>query len=296
MFPRRLLLACAAVLLLLAPSLHAQVQVQLKIARHLFMCYEPIIATVSITNLTGRDLTLADQPPEKWFGFDILNSEDSPVPPRATEYHLEPLTIPAGETVKRSVNLVNLYPVTDFGTYRVRAAIFVSVLNRYVSSLPVPIEVSEGKTLWQQTVGIPDGQQNAGQYRSYELLSFRQLKDNVLYLRVEDRDAGTVYGTYPIGRLINGYDPQVELDSLNQLHVLQMVEPKSYYYTRVGPNAEWLGQQAYIETKTRPHLKKLADGDVNVFGGQVVEEKSQAAANAVVGPKLSDRPAGLPAN
>lgn len=293
MFSRRFLIACAALLALL-PSLHAQVQVQLKISRRLFLCYEPIVASVSITNLTGRDLTLSDAPPEKWFGFDILNAEDSPIPPRAADYHLEPITIPAGQTMKRNVNLVNLYPITDFGVYRVRAAIFVAALNRYVSSQAVPIEVTEGKTVWQQTVGIPDGQQGAGENRNYELLSFRQTNANYLYVRVENRDKGTVFGTYPIGRLINGFDPQIEIDAQNQLNVLQMVEPKSYYYTRVGPNAELLGQQAYIETKTRPRLKKGADGDINVVGGHIVDETTPGAPQAVRGPKISDRPAGMP--
>lgn len=294
MSPRRLFLSCAA-LLALAPAVHAQVQVRLTIARRLFMCYEPIIASVSITNLTGRDLTLSDAPPEKWFGFDILNSEDSPIPPRAPDYHLQPMTIPAGQTIKRNVNLVNLYPVTDFGTYRVRAAIYVAPLNRYVSSAEVPIEVTEGKTVWQQTIGVPDGQHGAGESRNYELLAFRQTNANYLYVRVEDRAKGTVFGTYPIGRLINGYDPQIEIDPQNQLNVLQMVEPKSYYYTRVGPNAELLGQQAYIETTTRPHLKKGQDGDVNVVGGHLIEEKTAGAARAAAGPKISDRPAGMPA-
>ncbi len=38
----------------------AQIQVDLKIKRKLYLVYEPIIATVSITNLTGRDITFKD--------------------------------------------------------------------------------------------------------------------------------------------------------------------------------------------------------------------------------------------
>ena len=291
---RRLSLQAVALLLVLAfaPSLHAQIQVQLKITRQLFICYEPIVATVSIRNLTGHDLVLQDQPPEKWFSFQITNEHGSPIPPRAADYHVPPLTIPAGQAVKRTVNLVNLYPVTDFGSYKVKATIYVAQMGRYFASLSEPIEVSEGKIVWQQTVGVPDGQKDAGKYRTYSVLSFRQPKDDMLYVRVEDRDGGMVYCTYPTGRLINGYEPQIELDPLNQLNVLQMVEPKSYMFTRVGTNGEWLGQQPFLETKTRPHLKKKADGDVGVAGGQLVDEKAQVAQMAA-GPKLSDRPAGM---
>jgi len=282
-----LALLCAA-----APRVHAQIEVQLEIPRHLYLCYEPIVATVAITNMTGRELKLEDKEPDKWFSFQIMNAQDSPVPPRASDYHLPPLTIPVGQTVKRKVNLVNLYPVTDYGVYHVRAAIYMAAMEKFFDSPAVGIEVSEGKTLWQQTVGIPDGQKNAGQYRNFELLSFRQPKDNMLYVRIEDHDAGVVYATLPLGRLINGYDPEAQVDTKSQLHVLTMVSPKEYLYTCLGPNAEMVGQQDYADLKTRPHLKRLASGEVMIGGG--VEVIPQTAQEAAAGPKLSDRPAGMP--
>ena len=256
------------------------------------MVYEPMVATVTITNLTGRDLTLTDQPPNKWFSFEILNSEGLPLPPRAANYHLEPLTIPIGETVKRRVNLVNLYPVTDFGNYRVRAAVYFAGMDKYFESAESAVEVTEGTQMWQQTVGVPDGQKGAGQYRSYELLSFRKDKENLLYVRIEDKDAGIVYATLPLGPLVNGYDPDVQVDALSELHILQMIAPKEYLYTRLGPNAEMLGQEDYADLKTRPYLKRSGDGDVVVGGGIAVAGKAPEQADA--GPKLSDRPAGMP--
>jgi hypothetical protein len=288
--PRLLVLA---LLCALAPSLHAQVNVSMTISRHLYLCYEPIIATVAITNLTGRDLTLADKAPEKWFSFEILNSQGTPIPPLASDYHLQPLTIPNGETVKRKVNLVNLYPVTDYGIYHVRAVVYFADLDKYFASAVTPIEVSEGQTLWSQTVGIPDGQKNAGQYRTYSLLSFRQPKNLMLYVRIEDENAGVVYGTFPLGPLINGYDPEAQVDLLSQLHILGMIAPKEYLYTRMGPNGEMLGQQDYTDLKTRPHLRKSGEGDVAISGGIEVLPKT-ADETAPTGPKLSDRPAGMP--
>jgi hypothetical protein len=290
--PRFLVLA---LLCAMAPCLHAQVDVTLEIPRRLYLCYEPIIATVKITNMTGRDLVLEDRAPDKWFSFEILDSTGTPIPPRAADYHLDPLTIPMGETVKRRVNLVNLYPVTDYGVYHVKAVVYFAPMDKYFTSDPVPIEVTEGQTLWQQTVGIPDGQKNAGQYRQFTLLSFQQTKDNMLYVRIEDQNAGVVYATYPLGRLIVGYDPEAQVDMLSQLHILEMVAPKEYLYTRLGPNGEMLGQQDYTDLKTRPHLKRTSDGDVAIGGGIEVLPETADQANAVPGPKLSDRPAGMPA-
>lgn len=283
----------AALLCAAACVAHGQVEVRMQIPRRLYLCYEPIVVTVSITNLSGRDLTLEDHGPQKWFSFEIYNSEEMPVPPTAADYHLDPLTIGVGQTVTRKVNLVSLYPVTDYGIYRVRAAIYMAALDKYFASAVAPVEITEGTQLWTETVGIPDGQKNAGQYRTYELLSFRQTKNEMLYARIEDKNAGIVYATVPLGRLVSGYPPDVQVDALSELHVLLMVAPKEYLYTRMGPNAELLGQDDYADLKTRPYLRKSADGDVTVAGGIQVEDK--AASATAPEPKLSDRPAGMPA-
>ncbi len=290
-FPRllALVLLCAA-----APSLHAQVDVSLDIPRRLFVCYEPLVATVTISNLTGRDITLEDQAPDKWFSFEVLDSKGMPIPPRAADYHNPPLIIPTGQTVKRKVNIVNLYPVTDYGSYRVRAIIFMAATNKYYASPAKGIEITEGTTLWQQIVGIPDGEKNAGQNRTYELLSFQQPSADMLYVRIEDKDQGIDYATLPLGRLVDGYQPEVQIDALSQLHILQMIAPKEYLYTRLGPNAEMLGQDDYTDLKTRPHLRHMADGNVAVTGGYQVQPESPE--EAVAGPKLSDRPPGMPAD
>jgi len=283
-----------AFLCALAPVLHAQVDVSISIPRRLYVCYEPVIATVSITNLAGRDLTLEDEAPNKWFSFEIIDSQGISVPPRAADYHLDPLTIPMGQTVTRKVNLVTLYPITDYGVYHIRAVIFMAGLEKLFPSLPKVIDISEGTTLWQQVVGVPEGQKGAGQYRNYELLSFHQPRDNMLYVRIEDQDAGVVYATWPLGRLVDGYDPEVQVDAESQLHILQMVAPKEYLYTRMGPNAEMLGQDDYTDLRTRPHLKRMPDGDITVTGGIQVLPETAAQAAAVTGPKLSDRPPGMP--
>lgn len=281
-------------LLLLAGSARAQLQVSLKISRHLYMAYEPIIATISVVNLTGRDVLLDEVDGQKWFSFQIFTGDGRLVPPRDPNYELTPLMIPTGQTVKRSVNLVSLYPVDDFGLYRIKASIFLPELHRYFSSQSVGVEISEGKTVWTQTVGVPEGTPGSGEYRVYTLLSFRQLKDNMLYVRVSDKDGASIYATYPLARLLVGTEPQIQLDRENRLHVLQLIGPKTYTYSRIGVNGEWLGQTTYSELKTRPTLRKLASGEIAVAGGQVEVPVTTAAAGGPSLPKLSDRPAGMP--
>src|SRR3954469_18723092 len=81
---------------------HAQISVQIGLKQRLHILHEPVIATVTVTNQTGRDITLSDTPQYQWFGFRITADGDRPVAPRSLKYHLEPLSLKAGETVKRS--------------------------------------------------------------------------------------------------------------------------------------------------------------------------------------------------
>lgn len=279
-------------LLAFALPLHAQIRVDLHISRRLFIAYEPIVATVSITNLAGREILLQNAEGQKWFGFTITNPDESPVGLRDINYEVSPLTIPAGQTVQRKVNINELYPINDFGLYRVKASIYFADMHKYFSSAPAGVEISEGKIVWQQVVGVPEGQEGAGSNRTITLLTFRQPKDNELYVRIEDRDAGIVYCTHQLGRILVAEAPQVRLDDQNQVHVLQLVGPKTYTYTRIGLNGEVIEQKALSEFKTKPVLKKIANGNIAVAGGQDVTD---AKANKNV-PKLSDRPPGLPAN
>ena len=283
------LLLCAC-----TPSLHAQIQVGLSVKRRFFVVYEPIIATITITNRSGRDVPLTDADSQHWFGFEIVRGNGEIIAPINPNYEMSPLVIPAGQTVKRSVNLNALFPVHDFGLHRIKAAIYFAPMQKYFVSPQVNIELSDGKVIWQQTVGVPDGVKGAGGTRKMSLLTFRQDDKNILYVRVEDANDGTIYCTTPVGALINETQPQIQIDFNNQLHLLQVVGPKTWAYSRIGTNGEWLGQDIYVSTKTRPTLRRDGASEVSVVGGEL---RANAPAGTGPGsatggtvPKLSDRP------
>ena len=125
---RILLVAC---LLLLASKSEAQIQVDLKFKRLQYIAYEPVVATLSITNLAGRDIDLHDAEGQSWLGFEITGSDDQPVAPMSTESGQAPLKIAAGQRVTHQVNLTPLYPVHDFGTYHVRTNVYFADLGKF---------------------------------------------------------------------------------------------------------------------------------------------------------------------
>ena len=287
-----LLLAAAGLLTAILPA-RAQIAVSISIKERLHIRHEPVLATVSMTNNTGRDITLEDTRQGQWFGFQINAAGDQFIAPRDPNYHLEPLPIRAGETLKRTVNLNELYPLGEFGIYSIRANIYFAGMDRYFSSKPTHIEVTEGRVIWRRVAGVPEGEKGAGQMHVFTLLMHQRGEQNLLYVRVEDQDDGSVFCTSPLGRMIDGIAPDMQLDSRNNLYVLQLVGLRRFALSKIGINGQFLGQTYYGVPKARPYLRKQPDGSLQLVGGQ----REEVAQNPVKLPppaKLSDRPPGLP--
>ena len=142
------------VLFLVAVSAQGQIQVDLKFKRLQYIAYEPVLATVTITNLAGRDMELRDDGEQPWFGFEVTANEGRtlaplPHPPEP------PLQIAAGASVTRKINLTPLFPITDLGVYHVRANVFFADLNKFFYARAKVFEVTSARPIWRQTVGDP---------------------------------------------------------------------------------------------------------------------------------------------
>ncbi|MFL6588766.1 MAG: hypothetical protein ACJ8M4_01195 [Chthoniobacterales bacterium] len=270
----------------------AQVQVDLKFKRLQYIAYEPVIATIKIANLSGRDIDLRDDNGQQWFGFEVSAAEGRLLAPLRGAGPEPSLHIEAGKTVTRKINLTPLFPVADLGAYHVRANIYFPDLNKFFYSTTKVFQVTDARPVWQKTVGVPDGAQGAGDVRTYSLLTNRFVDHTGLYVRVENRNTGVVYTTYSLGRIIANEEPQAELDAANQLHVLHCAAPRSWAYSHIGLNGEMLKHSTFLETKTRPHLRHGADGVIAVSGGML--DVPIAESKRIPTPKLSDRPPGNP--
>src|SRR5688572_23514786 len=202
-------------LLITSAALHAQINVNIEVKRRVYVRYEPILATVSITNLAGRDLMLEDGE-SQWFGFTIVHGDhQNLIPPRNPDYRLNPLELKAGETVKRTVNLNELYPMAEYGVHRIRGTIYSKELNKYFTSRTANIDISEGRTVWKQTVGVPDTMSRAGEMHEVSLLSAQRGPHQNLFCRITDPQTGSVMCMYRLGHLIDGTNFDAQFDAMN---------------------------------------------------------------------------------
>ena len=270
---------------------NAQLEVSIEMKRNLFMRGEPMEAAVVVRNLAGKDIMLSDAEDNRWFGFQIMKGNDTPVAPFSAEYKNAPQMILSGGSIRRTVDLLKLYAVNEFGSYTVRAAIYFQETGKYLTSAPLKLDISEGRKLWTQTVGVPASKDGSGDYRVVSILTFPHPKEMVAYARVEDEKTGTVFGTYPLGRLLTGAVPSHEFDRDNTLHVFHMFGPSLYYLSKVGVNGEWLGQTVWQSGKGRPYVRKREDGRMVIVGATRSSEKAPPGPEV---PRLSDRPMTLP--
>jgi hypothetical protein len=278
---------------LLATAAEAQIQVDLKFKRLQYIAYEPVVATVAITNLAGREIELHDADGQSWLGFELSGSEEQPIAPLSGAKAEPALKIAAGQRVTRQINLTPLYPVNEFGAYHVRTNVYFADLGKFFYSGTRVFEVTDARPIWQQTVGVPESTAGSGEVRTYSLMTNRFPDHTSLYVRVQDKDRGVVYATYSLGRILSSEQPQAEIDRANQLHVLHCVAPRAWSYARVGLNGELLEHSSFMETKTRPRLFHSANGEIAVRGG-VIEAPARNSASKV--PKLSARPPAEPTN
>src|SRR5436853_7020292 len=204
-----------ACVFLIAVRGEAQIQVDLKFKRMQYIAYEPVVATLAITNLSGRDIELHDTNGQSWLGFEVTGNDDQPTALLSTENAQPPLKIEAGQRVTRQIDLASLYPVHDFGAYHVRTHVYFTDLGKFFYSGTRVFEVTDARPIWQQTVGIPTGVPASGEVRTYSLLTNRFPDHTSLYVRVQDKDTGIVYATYSLGRAIAFEAPQTEIDHAN---------------------------------------------------------------------------------
>lgn len=280
-----------SVLSIFATTASAQLDVSMQLERTLFLRGEPIEAAVTIRNLAGKDVDLRDVRGHQWFGFQIERGADNPIGPFDPNYRNPPATILAGESITRKVNLLRLYPINELGGYKAQAAIYFAETGKYLTSAKLPIEVTDGKSLWSKTVGVPAGKEASGSYREMQLLSFQLPRERALYARVTDEGTGEVLATFPLGHILSGMNPSTEFDDQNTLHVFHMVGPNTYWLSKISVNGEWLGQTIYNAPKGRASLRKKPDGSLVVAGA--TRQADRTGAPPV--PKLSNRPANIPA-
>jgi hypothetical protein len=293
----RFLLPCLLVLFAALGSAHAQLTVSLQLPRTAYLLDEPIQAILSITNLAGRDILLEDTPEDgPWCLIQVRSTHAGFVRPRKSDLSFPPLPIPAGQTVSRSIDLVECFEINETGSYKIRACVNFSPTHSQIWSQPLSVTTDCGTLLWSQTVGVPEGRPAAGSYRTFSLVSQRRPNGIFLYAKLEEKETGARFPAYPLGRMLSAMPPQTQIDPENNLYIFHAASDSSYLLSQIDVATGRMGQAAYRsvnQRKGRPSLRKNPDGLVALSGAIRVDDQELVDSNAPARAKITDRPAGF---
>ena len=238
------LLAAAMLLLARLPALHGRNSRWICRSTGTYILYEPLIATVTITNNAGPRHHPSRHPGQTVAEHGGDDHRRRPPLSRTTRRCISARCRRSrpGQTVKRQIDLTPLFPIRDLGEHRVRADLYFAEADNYFYSNYVTFDLTSGKTIWRQTVGVPGEPRRIAR----GVAAHPQAPDRMLlYVRVRDADGDTVYVTRSLGRLVaTGREPEVMLDRDNTLHVLQEAVPGAYLYTVVNVDGEAVGPKS----------------------------------------------------
>ena len=281
------LLLISLALALLGSAAQAQLMVDMQLSKKNYVDHEPIMATIKVKNLAGHDLILSGPGGGGWLNFDLRRG-NSGLSRRPDAPNLKPRALKAGGTFVETVNLGRFYPLGLPSNYAVTASVYYPPLKKYFSSQRRLINVTKAKTLWNQTFGLAMGNNRPVEFRKYSLLSFRGRDYSSLYVRVASQDESTVFATYSLGRVLRAFQPNVDVDSSNRLHVLHLGGPQFYAHSIVDTDGSIIRQEYYKETQgsPRPELKNQS-GSIIVRGGIKADRNGVASV-----PKTNTRDSG----
>jgi hypothetical protein len=276
----------------------AQINVNLSLPRSSYLLDETLTATLSIQNLAGREIVLEDNSRDgPWCILQIKAVRGDYIPSRKPGLTFPPLTLPAGQTVSRSIDLVELYALNEPGQYRIRACVNFAPTQRQYWSEPALVTTDTGKLLWNQTVGVPEGRPNAGAYRTFSLFLHQRHEGSFLYAKLEGKEEGIRYPSYPLGRILTAMAPQHQIDDANNLNVFHALSDSSYMLSQIDVATGKLGQAPYRSSmpprQGRPSLRRTASGALGIAGGLRVSPEEIADEKAPSKARLSERPPGF---
>lgn len=271
-----------------AGAVNAQLSTSLRLSKKLYVTGEPVIAMVTITNHAGRPLTFASDGRMQWLDFMMTNSRGEPVSPRGRAIFGK-MTIKAGESLAREVDLTQHFQLSDSGNFSVSAVVHMpGDVGEGSSTNRVLFSQTPGALYWSQKVGIPG---KPGQTRDLRLLSFSGQERAQIYAQVIDGATGQNVRTFLLGDILTLRKPLATVDRQQRMHVMFLATPTMWVHCEISTDGKLVNRQIHQRAaQGDPQLLTFADGSVRVANSIPYDAKAAAEAKAKIR-KASDRPA-----
>lgn len=284
----RVLFYPAIAVCLFANAAQAQLSTTLRLSKSQYLTGEPVLAVVTITNHSGQDLTFYGDGRRQWLDFVVKDKRSEDVSGRAKSAFGK-MSIKAGATMAREVDLTQHFFLSEHGNYSVSAVVHMpGNMEGGSSTNRVLFNQSPGSTYWSQKVGIPS---RPGMTREYRLINFSGDQKSQMYAQIVDNRSGQYVRTFALGEVMMIRKPLVTVDKLQRMHVMYLATPTMWVHYEVDTDGKVVNRQIHQRGgQGDPQLVTYGDGSVKVANSIVYDAKAEAEARSKMR-KASDRPA-----
>ncbi|MFH0879575.1 MAG: hypothetical protein V2A34_07660 [Lentisphaerota bacterium] len=274
-FPRRTRWMVAALLFgLNALPAAAQLEVSCRLVNNRTLPYEPVGVLLTVVNNTGAPLDFTGEKANASLRFDVESQPGVLVRQLRDELVDGPFVIPSQKTMTREINLLESYDIRNAGPYMLSAR--VEWGNRIYASTKVSLEVNPGLEVDRLVCGIP-GRPN--ELRAYTLHILSRDRNDHLFLRMDDEDAGVCFGVFDLGHVVRLYKPELKMDSKGNFHVLHQSGPWRYTLSIFSPDGKPLEHKFFTSEMSSITMEESSQGNVKIKGGERYEGSPQAPPN-----------------
>ncbi len=252
--------------ILAAITASAQVSMELSLEQEQFLPSESVPLAVKITNLSGQQLHLGEDP--AWLTFSVESVDGFVVIKNGEVPVVGPFDLDSSQMAIKRVDLQPYFAMTKPGRYRVIATLRIKQWSSQLTSEPKMFDVINGAKLWQQDFGVPTAGNQMPDARKYTLEQANYLRDQLrLYVQVSDTMEARVYKVSVLGPMVSFSRPEAQIDRLSRLNVLWQTGGQIFSYAIVNPDGTIAQQDTYDNFVSRPRLTVDANGEVLVRGG-----------------------------
>lgn len=281
-------LTAAAAALFCLGTAQAQLATSLRVTKKMHLAGEPVIAVVTVTNHSGRELAFRSDGRFQWLDFVVKDGNGNSVNPKSRKL-FGPMKIAAGQTLAREVDLSEHFLLTEPGNFSVSAIVRDPAQTGQGSSTNKAFFVqSQGSAYWSQKVGLSG---RSGSTREYRLINFTGDSKSQIYAQVRDGSTGQMVRTFLLGDVLMLRKPLATVDRSQRMHVMFLATPSMWVHCVVNTDGKLVARQIHQRGPVGdPQLLTFGDGTVKVANSIPYDAKAAAEQRAKIR-KATDRPA-----
>jgi hypothetical protein len=280
------------ILLGLVTSLCGQallLDIQVQLSKKEYVPYEAIDATVFVKNNSAQQLRLHNQSGRNWLEFVINRSGITDVN-MAQNALFADAVIPPNQTIKRTVTISSLFPLTTQGNYTIRAQINPPASTGIAKSRSEPFffDVIGAVSIFSKQVGVSALK---GKVFKYDISILNKASGNEIYFQSFEGNDSIPLTTRSLGGFVNINRPAIVIEQSGLINILYQLDSKLFRFLKIDPYGKILVQELHRRTDVgipilveRKETKQVGVGNSMTFDAEK-ERKAKLAIH-----NISERP------